>query len=354
MNSTSLRKYLLRKCGLLKGLLPVLLAIGALTPAAADTAKLGTVDRMPAAVSFKPPSLAPAVITLATRSLRLRSPAIQDQDTATFDAWSLLTSQMDFALDTQEPDPDVSLQRYFISPRDLLDAMPQATLYLPYVTERLVENDLPPELALLPFLESAYNPMARSPRGAAGLWQITGATADGLGLKRDQWWDGRNDVIRSTDAAIDYLSYLNRRFDGDWLLALAAYNSGEGTVSRAMARNQRQGADTDFWNLRLPAETRIFVPKFLALARLVNESDLHAEWNPSPEAAISTGPIAAVALPEQISLQQAARLADMDYQLLRLLNTGLKQDVTPPDGPHRLVLPQSAAERLLVELAPAY
>lgn len=337
--------------------LPILWAICALAPAAADTVQPTAVNRTPAAISVEPPSLVPAAITSATRSLGLLSPltpTAQNHDSTPFDAWGLLASRMDFALDTWEANTAAPPHQDLVSPRDILDAMPQATLYLPYVTERLVENDLPPELALLPFLESAYDPAARSSRGASGLWQITGATADSLGLKRDQWWDGRNDVIRSTDAAIDYLTYLNHRFDGDWLLALAAFNSGEGTVSRAMARNQRQGADTGFWDLHLPAETRIFVPKFLALARLVNESDLHSEWNPSPEAPISTGTIAAVALPEQISLRRAAELADMDYQLLRRLNTGLKRDVTPPDGPHRLVLPQSAAQRLLTELTPTY
>src|SRR5690606_21255161 len=116
-------------------------------------------------------------------------------------------------------------------------AAQRASLYLPYVTRRLVESDLPPELALLPFLESAYNPHAISPGGAAGLWQIRPRTGDALGLTRDRWYDGRQDIARSTDAVISYFGYLHQRFDGDWLLALAAYNSGEGTVSRAIQRN---------------------------------------------------------------------------------------------------------------------
>lgn len=270
---------------------------------------------------------------------------------ASFNAWQVLGSRMDFALNYNQPAVDESLQRYLRDPGEVTHALPRAELYLPYITERMVANNLPPELALLPFMESAYNPSAQSPRGASGLWQITPATADRLGLTRNRWWDGRNDLIHSTDAAIDYLSYLNRRFDGDWLLSLAAYNSGEGTVSRAIAVNERKGEDTDFWALDLPDQARAFVPKFLALAKFFQDSDQLPEADPTRTA--SAHSLQALTLSRQISLTRAAKLADIDYDLLKRLNPGIKLGVTPPQGPHQLVLPQNAAQRLLAAIAAA-
>ena len=280
----------------------------------------------------------------------IRAPANADsgEEVARFDAWKILSTRMDFALNYHQPAVDVSLRRYLQNPSSLKDAIPQAALYLPYVTGRMLENNLPPELALLPFVESAYNPKALSPNGASGLWQIMPATADRLGLKRNQWYDGRNDLIGSTDAVIAYLSYLNRRFNGDWLLSLAAYNSGEGVVARAVSASEANGEKADFWTLNLPDHTRHFVPKFLALARIFRSSDqiqnLERPQGPQP------GTIRALLLPRQISLAQAARLADIDYQLIQRLNTGLKRGVTPPEGPHRVVVPGSAAERLLAAI----
>lgn len=272
-----------------------------------------------------------------------------DHGSATFDAWKVLSTRMDFGLNYHQPAVDASLRRYLENPATLKDAIPHAELYLPYITSRMMASDLPPELALLPFVESAYNPSARSPNGASGLWQITPATANLLGLKRNQWYDGRNDIIRSTDAAIAYLSYLNRKFDGDWLLSLAAYNSGEGTVARAISANQARGKNADFWALNLPRPTRAFVPKFLALARIFQDSDqvqnLDLASTAEPPA------LQALVLPRQISLVRAAQLADIDYELIKRLNTGLKRGVTPPEGPHRLVLPDAAAERLLAAVA---
>lgn len=271
-----------------------------------------------------------------------------DPNAPSFDAWKVLSTRMDFALNHRQPAVDASLHEYRQQPSILEDAIPQAAFYLPYITERMMESNLPPELALLPFVESAYDPKAVSPNGASGLWQITRATADKLGLKRNQWYDGRNDLIRSTDAAIAYLSYLNRRFSGDWLLSLAAYNGGEGTVARALSASKASGGKADFWTLNLPTETRYFVPRFLALAQIFQDSDqmetlaLHREKSPST--------IEALLLPRRISLAQAAQLADIDYELIERLNTGLKQGITPPNGPHTLVVPSSAAQRLLAAI----
>lgn len=212
----------------------------------------------------------------------------------------------------------------------------------------MMASDLPPELALLPFVESAYNPSARSPNGASGLWQITPATANLLGLKRNQWYDGRNDIIRSTDAAIAYLSYLNRKFDGDWLLSLAAYNSGEGTVARAISANQARGKNADFWALNLPRQHALSCQNSLPwreFSRIrircktwtspARQSHRHCKRSFSPPDQLGAG---CTTRGHRLRTHQAS-----EYRP--------QAGVTPPEGPHRLVLPDAAAERLLAAVA---
>lgn len=161
-------------------------------------------------------------------------------------------------------------QQWFASnPRYVVNAANRSSLYLHYVVERLEERKMPSELALLPMIESGYNPAAVSNAGAAGLWQFMPATGRGYNLEQTKLYDGRRDVTASTTAALDYLTYLHNMFNGDWLLALAAYNAGEGRVSRAIERNRKLGLSTDFWNLPLPKETRDYVPKLLALVDVI-------------------------------------------------------------------------------------
>lgn len=269
------------------------------------------------------------------------------------DTWRAMSEHMTFAPDATGPSIDLEMQKYRDHPRMVTAAAERASLYLPYVTRRLMESDFPPELALLPFLESAYDPHAISASGAAGLWQIQPRTGDVLGLKRNQWYDGRQDVVRSTDAVIGYFGHLHQVFDGDWLLALAAFNSGEGTVSRAIQRNIQQGKDTDFWALDLPEHTRSYVPRFLALARMFQ----NPEENQLRLSLLDRSrPLESVAVPKQISLALAAELAEVDYDTLKRLNTGLKRDITPPQGPYEILMPLNAAQRFetaLVNASPA-
>ena len=130
---------------------------------------------------------------------------------------------------------------------------------------------MPTELALLPFIESAYDPFAYSRSGAAGLWQFVPETGTTFGLKRNWWYDGRKDVVASTDAALDYLQFLHDKFNDDWLLAISAYNFGEGSIQRAIDANRSKGLATDFWHLNLREETRKYVPRLLALSKIVAE-----------------------------------------------------------------------------------
>ena len=237
---------------------------------------------------------------------------------------------------------------HFLSqPRYLSVVGERAGNYLFHIVEAVEARGMPAELALLPLVESTLNPYAVSPQRAAGLWQIMPATADYLGMPRDWWYDGRLDVRLATDVALDYLQALHDDFDGDWLLALAAYNAGKGRVAKAVARNERAGRPTDYWSLQLPRETRHYVPRLIALAAIVHYADtLGAELPP-----VANAP-AFVAVPTggQIELQRAAQLAGVDLRTLRALNPGHLRWASAP-GQDELLLPVDRAERFRTGVA---
>lgn len=216
----------------------------------------------------------------------------------------------------------------------------RAQPYLHYIVNQVQQRGMPSEIALLPVVESAFQPYAYSAGRAAGIWQFIPDTGRRYGLKLNWWYDGRRDIVASTEAALDYLQYLHDIFDGDWLLALAAYNSGEGTVLKAMRANQRRHKPTDYWSLRLPRETEQYVPRLLALREIVGDPE---------QLGISLRPIAdepyltSVKIDSQLDLSTAARLADMDLEELHQLNPGFNRWATAPDGPHRLLLPLDKA-----------
>ena len=212
----------------------------------------------------------------------------------------------------------------------------RAEPYIYYILDEIDKRDLPRELALLPIIESAYRPTAVSRSRAAGLWQFIPSTSRYLGMKTNWWYDARRDVITSTRYALDYLEMINRKFDGDWLLTLAAYNAGHGRVSRAIARNRKRGKPTDYWSLKLPRETMNYVPRFLATSRIFTRPDdyqvkLHPVKN-QPHFAIA-------GIESQLDLKLAANMAGMSPRDLKVYNPGFLRWATAPKGPHRLVLP---------------
>ena len=219
----------------------------------------------------------------------------------------------------------------------------RATPYLHHIVEEAERRDMPTDVALLPIVESAYRAEARSPGHAAGIWQLIPSTGRHFGLEQNAWYDGRRDVLASTDAALDYLEALHERFDGDWLNAFAAYNCGEGMVERAIARNRRAGRGTDFWSLALPAETRGFVPKLIAVSKIVADPAGHKlSLRPIPDKPY----LAEVEVGRQIRLAEAAKLAGVSVEEMQRLNPGLIQSITAPSGPHRLAVP--------IDRAPAF
>jgi membrane-bound lytic murein transglycosylase D len=220
--------------------------------------------------------------------------------------------------------------------------------YLYFIHQQVKNRKLPVELVLLPIIESGYNPFIYSTAGAAGIWQMMPDTASGFGIKQDWWYDGRRDVVASTRAALDYLSYLFDFFDGNSLLAIAAYNSGEGAVMSAIRRNIREGKSTDFWSLPLPRETRTYVPRLLALATII----AHPERYPLRLPAVRNAPyLAQVDVGGQIDLKRAATFAGLSLKKFQQLNPGYNRLVTHPNGPYKLVLPIENVERFMVHLA---
>lgn len=218
----------------------------------------------------------------------------------------------------------------------------QASPYLYHIVDILEEQGMPHELALLPIVESEYKPSATSHVGAAGLWQLAPAVGRMYGLKHDHWYDGRRDVELATRAALSHLKVYHDKFDGDWLLALAAYNAGDGRVRAAIKANKRAGKPTDYWSLSLPKETQHFVPKFLALVYLVqNAPDLNIELEHIPNHPYFTK----VDLVSPIEIHHAAELAGIELKEFKQLNPALRANATHPHGPHHINIPTKNVAR---------
>src|ERR1700730_13974698 len=236
---------------------------------------------------------------------------------------------------------DQQLRWYASNPDYLQRAFGRSDLYLYQIVTELERRGMPLELALLPVVESAFEPYAYSRARASGLWQFIPGTGSLFGLKQDWWYDGRRDIVESTRAALDYLQYLHDEFNGDWLLAIAAYNCGEALVERAVSMNRAAGRPVDFWDVWLPGETRAYVPKLLAMKRLVRDPETYGlEFSPIPNLPY----FVRVATHGQINLKIAAEIAGVSPEELYELNPAFHRWATDPAGPHYLLLPVDAAD----------
>ncbi len=249
------------------------------------------------------------------------------------------------------PDNDVMAQHisWLKQHKSYIDRIQlRAEPYIHFILSEAEKRSLPTELALLPAVESSYRPFAYSHGRAAGLWQFVPETGRHFKLKQNWWYDGRRDVVASTRAAFDYLESLVRRFDGNWELALAAYNCGAGNINKAIRENRSKGKPTDFWSLNLPQETSGYVPRLLALSSIIRKPD---------EAGIRLRPIpdrpyfASVDIGSQLDLALAADMAGISTDDIYRLNPGLNRWATAPDGPHRLNLPVAKIEGFKQKLA---
>ena len=240
------------------------------------------------------------------------------------------------------------LKWYASHPEYMNRVAERARPYMHYIIETLEANKIPSELALLPIVESAFKPFAYSHGRASGIWQFIPSTGKRFGLKQNWWYDGRRDVYAATQSAVKLLNNLSAQFKGDWMLALAAYNSGSGTVKKAIRRNKLRGKPTDFWSLDLPKETRAYVPKLLALKEIIMNPQQHGI---SLQAIPNEPYFDVVDVGSQIDLAMAAELAEIELEELYQLNPGYNRWATSPNGPHYLLLPVDKADTFNERLA---
>jgi len=265
-----------------------------------------------------------------TNSLPIKSP-----NSSPIDLWHRLFSLYQLpSVDNKRVQAQINW--YSKHPEYLARVQKNAEPYLHYIVSEVEKRNLPGELALLPIVESAFKPFAYSHGRAAGLWQFIPSTGQYFGLKQNWWYDGRRDVYASTQAALDYMSRLSKRFEGDWLLALAAYNAGGGTISSAIRKNKKQHKPSDFWSLSLRQETKDYVPKLLAIAYILSHSEqFQISLRPIPNQPYFDK----VDINKQIDLVRAAQLADIKMEQFYELNPAFNQWATDPQGPHYLLLP---------------
>jgi len=229
--------------------------------------------------------------------------------------------------------------RWYLSHQDFLNrSLTRGAQYFYYIYQQTKQRNLPAELALIPVFESGYVPIGRSNKGAVGLWQFMPRTAAGFKIRMNRWYDGRRDVVVSSDTALKYLTYLYYYFDKDWFLAIAAYNWGPGSVQNAVLRNQRHGYKADYWSLRMPQATRDYIPQLLALAAIIQDPGKYGIKivpinNASYFERIDVG--------KQMSLDKVSKMSGASEWTMRMLNAGLLRGVTEPDGPYVVTLPHS-------------
>ena len=264
------------------------------------------------------------------------------------DLWQRIRQGTTLTPETQHANVLKQRDWYLRNPNYLAVVFERAKPFIFHVTNELDKASLPLTLALLPIVESTYDPLAYSRSHAVGLWQFIPSTGKAFGLKRDRWYDGRRDVTASTQAAIKYLQYLHKRFDNDWLLALAAYNSGEGNVRKSINANKKRGGTADFWSIKLPRETRNYVPQLLALAMLIENPQDYDIVLP----AIPNQPyFEAVEIKSQIDLNKVIAVTGAKAATFTQLNPAYRRSITPPQGKFSLLFPVGTAEPLRQLLA---
>ena len=305
--------------------------LGVTVPAAPTAAGASATNPEPI---VPPAAQAPEVVDSGTEAIAGITPA---QYSDLFDRM-----RAGFKLEDTDRHPvDVQADWYANHPDYLERAFGRAELYMYHIVTELEARGMPLELALLPVVESAFEPFAYSRARAAGLWQFIPGTGTRFGMKQNWWYDGRRDVVESTRGALDYLQFLHDEFDGDWLLAIAAYNCGEMNVARAVAANQKKGKPIDFWSLKLPKETQGYVPRLLAMRRLVADPEAHGLGfsripNQPYFTRVNTG--------SQIDLKVAADIAGITHEQLSELNPAFHRWATDPSGPHYLLVPNDVAD----------
>lgn len=261
--------------------------------------------------------------------------------------WPLITSEFKLDRHTDKKSVKEKINYYAKHPEYLNRVVNRATPFLYHIVEEIKKRDMPMEIALLPVVESAYQPFAYSPSHASGLWQFISSTGKIYGLKQNWWYDGRRDPIAATSAALDYLENLHNRFN-DWTHALASYNTGENKVAREIKKNKRAGKPTDFFSLKLYKETRGYVPSLLAISEIFANPE---KYNLKLKAVPNQPYFETVDTKGQIDMAIVAESTGLSMEEIYNLNAGFNRWATPPDGPHRIILPINKADTFRQKLA---
>ncbi|MFT5258702.1 MAG: membrane-bound lytic murein transglycosylase D [Saprospiraceae bacterium] len=271
------------------------------------------------------------VVTKTIATPVVVKPAIQQPK----DLWQRLREG--FALPELDTKRVAYYERQFTAkPAFIENIFTRASWFLPSIVDAVQDKGYPMEIALLPAVESAFKPDAKSHSGASGLWQFIGSTSRIYDMHENWWYDARRDPDLSTAAAIQFLGELNVRFDGDWFLSFAGYNAGGGNIEKAIRRNKRNNQPTHFSALKLRKETAHYVPKLVAFRNIIRDP---AKYNITLPKMPTSPAIAAFDAGSQIDLSIFASSLGVDQKVMRFLNRAYKHGVTPPDGPHIIQLP---------------
>ena len=298
----------------------------------------------------KPPSTRRALPELEFPEVDLdQFPIVTPAVEVETDLWQRLRSG--FRLSNLEEDPGrvEKFAKWYASHPKYFDRLAErAYWFLPYVLDAVEQRGIPAEVAVLPAIESAFRPDVTSRSRAAGMWQFIGATGRRFGLRQDWWMDARRDLAQSTRAALDYLEYLVAEFDGDWEFALAAYNAGEGNISRAIKRNKANNKPTTYSHLELRRETSEYLPRLFAVRNVLLDPAKYGITLPPLE---NKSSIKIIDLKHQTDISVAASFLTLSRKQLHFLNLGYKRGITPPNGPHTLVVPIDEADQLVASLS---
>ncbi len=287
----------------------------------------------------------PGVQTPPAAAAPSQTPALMDLTTAPPGLWQRIRNG--FGLPDMASPLVRAQEKWFANRPDYIArTVARSSRYLYYIVQEVEKRGMPSEIALLPIVESAYNPVAYSRAHASGIWQFIPSTGKHYGLQQNFWYDGRRDVMAATHAALDYLGKLYDMF-GSWDLALAAYNWGEGAVGRAIAKNLAKGLATDYQSLTMPNETRYYMPKLQAVKNIIaNPAQYGIELAEVPNRPY----FVAVTTTKHIDVKLAAKLADVPLEEFMSLNPGYSRPVIRVDGEQTLLLPAGKADTFRANL----
>ena len=271
------------------------------------------------------------------------------RDLKPWDLWHRIRQGFSFSLDIDHENTNIENEIAFYSSNNFFwdETIKRARPYLYFIVEEVAQRGMPMEIALLPSIESSFDPYAFSHAGASGLWQLMPGTASSYGLQDTWWYDSRRDIFKSTKVALDYIQYLYTHLQ-DWELSLAAFNAGLTTVRKAINYNKEKNLSTNFWRLKLPQETRLYITKLVALSKVVGSPE---KYKIIPSNIPNEPHFDIVTMYTQIDLDKISELTNIPLEVLYKLNPAVNQKATPPNEPYHLLVPKDKSTLVKISLA---